>query len=66
MAFAEKALFRYICCVLNCHVFRADDYKTCTKIYNPSYIILETKINFQTAVTFVLVKLHTKFKVQNS
>ena len=35
-------------------------------IYNLSYIILETKINFQSAVTFVLVKLNTKFKVQNS
>ena len=35
-------------------------------IYNPSYIILETKINFENAVTFVLVKLDTKFKVQNS
>ena len=35
-------------------------------IYNLSYIILETKINFQNAVTFVLVKLDTKFKVQNS
>ena len=35
-------------------------------IYNPSYIILETKINFQSAVTFVLVKLDTKFNVQNS
>ena len=31
-----------------------------------SYIILETKINFQNAVTFVLVKLDTKFNVQNS
>ena len=29
---------------------------------NMSYIILETKINFQNAVTFVLVKLDTKFK----
>ena len=35
-------------------------------IYNLSYIILETKINFQNAVTFVLVKLDTKFNVQNS
>ena len=35
-------------------------------IYNLSYIILETKINFQNDVTFVLVKLDTKFKVQNS
>ena len=26
----------------------------------------ETKINFQNAVIFVLVKLDTKFKVQNS
>ena len=65
--FTEKAVFRYIFCVLNCHVFGADDYRTCTKIYiyNLSYIILETKINFQNAVTFVLVKLDTKFKVQN-
>ena len=30
------------------------------------YIMLETKINFQNAVTFVLVKLNTKCKVQNS
>ena len=35
-------------------------------IYNLSYIILETQINFQNAETFVLVKLDTKFKVQNS
>ena len=35
-------------------------------IYNLSYIILETKINFQNAVNFVLVKLDTKLKVQNS
>ena len=34
-------------------------------IYNLSYIILETKINIQKAVTFVLVKLDAKFKVQN-
>ena len=36
--------------------------------YNPSYmyIKLESEINFQNAVTFVLVKLDTKFKVQNS
>ena len=27
-----------------------------------SYIILETKINFQNTVNFVLVKLATKFK----
>ena len=27
---------------------------------------LETKINFQNAVTFVLVKLDTNFNVQNS
>ena len=32
-------------------------------IYNLSYIILETKINFQNAVTFVVVKLDTKFNV---
>ena len=31
-------------------------------IYNLSYIILETKLNFQSAVTFVLVKLDTKLK----
>ena len=35
-------------------------------IYNLPYIILETKINIQNAVTFVLVKLDTKFNVQNS
>ena len=35
-------------------------------LYNLSYIILVTEINFQNAVTFVLVKLDTKFKVQNS
>ena len=37
-------------------------------IYNLSYItcILETEINFQNDVTFVLVKLDTKFNVQNS
>ena len=35
-------------------------------IFNLSYIILETKINFQSTVTFVLVKLDTKFNVQNS
>ena len=34
--------------------------------YNLSYIILETKINIQSDVTFVLVKLDTKFNVQNS
>ena len=34
--------------------------------YNSFYIILETKINFQNDVTFVPVKLDTKFKVQNS
>ena len=34
-------------------------------IYNLSCIILETKINFQNAVAFVLIKLDTKFKVQN-
>ena len=33
-------------------------------MYNPSYVILETKINFQNAVTFDLVNLDTKFKVQ--
>ena len=31
-------------------------------IYNPPYIILETEINFQNAVTFVRVKLDTKCK----
>ena len=30
------------------------------------YIILGTEKNFQNAVTFVLVKLDTKFKEQNS
>ena len=35
-------------------------------IYNLSYIILETENNFQNDVTFVLVKLDTKFKVDNS
>ena len=35
-------------------------------IYNPSYIILDTKINFQNAITFVLVKLDTKLNMQNS
>ena len=35
-------------------------------IYNMPYIILETEKNFQNAVTFVIVKLDTKFKVQNS
>ena len=35
-------------------------------MYNLPYIILETKINFQNAVTFVLVKLDTKFNVENS
>ena len=61
---ADKAVFRSIFCVLNCQVFGADDY-----VYqniNRSYIIPETKINFQNAVTFVLVKLDTKFNVQNS
>ena len=51
---AEKAVFHSIFGVLNCHVFGADDYRTCTKV------------NFQNAVTFVLVKLDTKFNVQNS
>ena len=51
-----KAVFRYIFCVLNCNVFGADDYRTCTKIYyNLSYIILKTKINLQNAVTFFVV-----------
>ena len=31
-----------------------------------SSIKLETEINFRNAVTFVLVKLATEFKVQNS
>ena len=31
--FAEKPVFRDIFCVLNCHVFLADDYRMCTKIY---------------------------------
>ena len=35
-------------------------------IYNLFYIILETEKNFQNDVTFVLVKLDTKVKVQNS
>ena len=34
--------------------------------YNLSYVKLETKKNFQNVVTFVLVKIDTKFKVQNS
>ena len=29
--FTEKAAFCYIFCVLNCHVFGADDYRKCTK-----------------------------------
>ena len=57
----KKAVFRYIFYVLICFVFWTDDYRTCTKnIYNSSYIILETEINSQNAVTFVLVKLDTK------
>ena len=57
----RKNRFRYIFCVLNCHVFRADDSRTCTTINTyPSYIKLETEINFQNAVTFILVKLDTK------
>ena len=35
-------------------------------IHNLSYIILKTDINFQNAVTFVIGKLDTEFKVQNS
>ena len=30
---AEKAVFLYIFYVQNCHVFGADDYRTCPKIY---------------------------------
>ena len=30
---ADKAVLRYIFCVLNCHVFGADHYRTCTKKY---------------------------------
>ena len=49
----EKAVFRSIFSVLNCHVFGADDFRTCTKIY----------VN---AATTDLVKFDTKFIVQNS
>ena len=63
MAFKPTNVSRKSC---NCHVFRADDFNMYQNIYSPSYIILETEINFQNAVTFVLVKLETKFKVQNS
>ena len=53
---SENAVFRYTICVLNCHVFEADN-KMCTIKYNTSYIKLDTEIHFQNAVTFVLVKL---------
>ena len=33
---------------------------------SPSYIKLETEVNLQNVVTFVLIKLDTKFKVLNS
>ena len=66
---AKEAVFRYIFCVLNCHVSGADYYSRTyvyQNTYNPSYIKLETEINFQNDVTFVIVRLDTKFIVQNS
>ena len=57
---AEKAVFHYIVYVWSCHVFGADNIEVYQSKYNPSYIKLETGINFQNAVTIVLVKLDTK------
>ena len=60
----EKADFRYIFYVQNIVMF--SEQNVYQNIYNLSFIILEAKINFQNAVTFVLVNLDTKFNVQNS
>ena len=30
--FAGQSVFQYIFCVLNCDVFGAEDYRTCTKV----------------------------------
>ena len=55
----------YILCV-ELSRFLSRQFNVYQNIYNPSYIILETEIDFLNAVTFVLVKLDTKFKVKNS
>ena len=50
----------------NIFTIKPSNHQTDYILYNLSYIILETKINFENAVTFVLVKLDTKFNLQNS
>ena len=63
-----KPFFRYIFCVLHelSRFLSRRLLNVYQNIYNPSYVILETEINFQNAVTFVLVKLDIKCKVQIS
>ena len=63
----KSCLPLYILCAL-CRIVTFSEQtirpiKRVQNIYNLSYIILETKINFQTAVTFVLVELDTRFNV---
>ena len=63
-AYASRTSCYYVVLMLAIDITSLMLYKL--YIYNPSYIKLETNINFQNAVTFVLVKLYTKCKVQNS